>query len=343
MPAAPARAAPAAVPAPAPGSPAAGLPAAGFLAPVLLPPVVVPVLAMTRPNTDTPAGFGTAVAAYVIWGFLPLYLAGLAHVPALEVVAHRILWSIPVAGAILWATGRTSDLRAALASPRTLGMAAVTAALITINWGTYIWAVTSGYALDAALGYYMNPLFNVLLGAVILKEALSRAQLAAIALAVAGVAILTVAGGRVPVAAIIITLSWGTYAYCKKMLPIGPNQGFLLEVLLLAPFAALTLAVIAAQGTGHFFTGAPADGWLLMGTGVVTAVPLILFAYGARGLKLSTIGMLQYIAPTMILLTAVFLFGERFGTAQSIAFPLIWAALVIYTVSLVRQVRAARR
>ena len=298
---------------------------------------------MTQPNHDTPAGFGFALSAYVFWGFLPLYLATLNHVPAVEVVAHRIIWSIPVAGLSLWATGRTSDLRAAIANPRMLGMAAVTAVLISINWGTYIWAVTSGFALDAALGYYMNPLFNVLLGALVLKERLSRAQLAAIALAAVGVAVLTLASGRVPVAAIIITLSWGTYAYFKKMLPIGPNQGFLLEVLILAPFALTVIAVLTVQGTGHFFSPSVADGWLLMGTGIATAVPLILFAYGAKGLRLSTIGMLQYIAPTMIFLTAVFIFGEPFGAAERIAFPMIWAALVIYSISMLQQAREARR
>ncbi|WP_043539643.1 EamA family transporter RarD [Salinarimonas rosea] len=299
-------------------------------------------MAAPATNEDTAAGFGFAVSAYVLWGFLPLYMKALAHVPPVEVVAHRILWSVPVAAAILWATGRTGDLRRALASPRTLGMAAITAAFITVNWGTYVWAVGAGYALDAALGYYINPIFSVFLGAVLLKERLSPAQLAAIALAAAAVVLLTVQSGRVPVAALALTVSWGGYAFFKKWLPIGPNQGFLLEVLVLSPVAIVVLATIAARGESHFFTGAPSDGWLLTGTGIVTAVPLILYAYGAKGLRLSTIGILQYIAPTMIFLTAVFLFGEPFGGAQLIAFALIWTALVVYTASLVRRARAAR-
>jgi chloramphenicol-sensitive protein RarD len=221
-------------------------------------------------------------------------------------------------------------------------MAAVTAALISVNWGIYIWAIGSGNALDAALGYYINPLFSVFLGAVFLKERLSVAQLAAIALAAAAVAVLTWENGEVPLAALALTVTWGAYAYFKRSLPIGPNQGFLLEVLILTPFALLLLAVIFARGDGHFLAGSAPDTWLLLGTGLVTAIPLILYAYGAKGLRLSTIGILQYIAPTMIFLTAVLVFGEPFGRAERIAFPMIWAALAIYTVSLVRQARRPR-
>ncbi|MGJ3264944.1 MAG: EamA family transporter RarD [Salinarimonas sp.] len=294
-------------------------------------------------NDDTPAGFGYAVSAYVLWGFLPLYMKALAHVPAIEIVAHRVLWSLPVAGAILLATGRTSDLGRALASPRTLAMAAVTAAFISMNWGIYVWSIGAGYALDAALGYYINPLFSVFLGAVLLKERLSPTQIAAIVLAAAAVAVLTLQSGRVPWAALALTVSWGGYAFFKKWLPIGPNQGFLLEVLILAPIALGVLALISWRGEGHFFAGSIADGWLLVGTGLVTAVPLVLYAYGAKGLRLSTIGILQYIAPTMIFLVAVFVFGEAFGRAELVAFSMIWAALVIYTVSLLRQARAGAR
>ena len=290
---------------------------------------------------DTARGFGFAVAAYLLWGAMPVYMKALAHVPPSEVVAHRVIWSIPVAGAILWASGRTGDLRAALREPRTMAMAAVTAAIISLNWGIYVWAIGAGVALDAALGYYINPLFSVFLGAVLLKERLTRAQVAAIALAALAVGVLTWETGRVPVAALGLTLTWGAYAYFKRSLPIGPNQGFLLEVLLLAPFALVWLAVLGLRGEAHFGAAA-GDSWLLAGTGIVTAVPLILYAYGAKGLRLSTIGILQYISPTLIFLTAVFVFGEDFGPAERIAFPMIWAALALYTLSAVRTARAAR-
>jgi chloramphenicol-sensitive protein RarD len=296
-------------------------------------------MAVPPSNGDTGRGFAFAVSAYLLWGFLPVYMKALAHVPPVEVVAHRVIWSVPVAGAILWATGRTGDLGRALREPRTLGMAALTAAIISVNWGIYVWAIGSGNALDAALGYYINPLFSVFLGAVLLKERLSGAQMAAIALAAAAVVVLTWESGQVPLAALALTVTWGAYAYFKRSLPIGPNQGFLLEVLILTPFALMLLAVILARGEGHFAAGTTSDTWLLLGTGVVTAVPLILYAYGAKGLRLSTIGILQYISPTMIFLTAVLVFGEPFGRAERIAFPMIWTALAIYTVSLVRQAR----
>jgi chloramphenicol-sensitive protein RarD len=289
-----------------------------------------------RENTDTPQGLAFAISAYVLWGFLPLYMKLLAHIPAAEVVAHRVLWSVPVAGLLLVVLGRTSDLRAALTSPRTLVMACVTAALISVNWGIYVWSIASGHALDAALGYYINPLFSIALGALLLRERLTRTQLAAIALAAAAVVVLTLEAGRLPWAAVGLTLSWGFYALFKRMLPVGPNQGFMLEVLILTPPALGYLAYMSATGGTHF---AGFDMLLLMGCGLVTAVPLIVYANGAKLLRLSTIGILQYIAPTMIFLVAVFAFGEEFGRARMIAFPMIWAALVIYSIPLIRQLR----
>jgi chloramphenicol-sensitive protein RarD len=220
-----------------------------------------------------------------------------------------------------------------------LGMAVVTACLISVNWGIYVWAIANGYALDAALGYYINPLFSVFLGAVLLGERLSRLQIAAVALAAAAVLILTLASGRVPLVAFGLTVSWGAYAFFKKALPIGPNQGFLLEVLILMPAALAYLGWLGLQGEGHFLGGTTRDLWLLLGTGVVTAVPLLVYANGAKLLRLSTIGILQYIAPTMIFLTAVLIFGEAFDPARRVAFPMIWLALVIYTGSMLRRPR----
>ncbi|AUQ55925.1 EamA family transporter RarD [Phaeobacter inhibens] len=291
-------------------------------------------------NKDTPQGLAFAVSAYLMWGFLPLYMKVLAHMPAAEVVAHRVIWSVPVAGALLIILRRTRDLRAALTSPRVLMMGAVTAALISVNWGIYVWSIATGHALDAALGYYINPLFSVMLGAVLLGERLSPAQLVAIGLAALAVLVLALDAGRLPWAAIGLTLSWGFYAFFKKSLPVGPNQGFMLEVLILTPPALAYLAYLTVTGGAHF-GGDFSDTALLLGCGVVTAVPLITYANGAKLLRLSTIGILQYIAPTMIFLAAVFVFGEEFGRARMIAFPMIWLALVIYSVSLLRQMRRA--
>lgn len=294
---------------------------------------------MTATNEDTLRGFAFAVTAYVLWGFLPFYLKMVAHVSPAEVIVHRILWSVPIAAAVLLITRRTNDLRVALTTPRMLGMAAVTAALISVNWGIYVWAIATGHTLDAALGYYINPLFSVLLGSVLLRERLSRAQLLAVLLAAAAVAYLTWQTGRLPLVAIGLTFSWGFYGFFKKSLPIGPNQGFLLEVLILTPPALAYLAWLTFTGESHFLAGNARDTWLLMFGGVATAVPLMIFANGAKGLRLSTIGVLQYIAPTMIFLVAVFVFGEPFGPARMVAFPMIWAALILYTASLLTQAR----
>lgn len=293
-------------------------------------------------NSDSPRGLALAVGTYVIWGFLPLYMKALAHVPPAEVIAHRVLWSLPIAGAVLIWQRRTDQVVAALRQPRLLGMAMLTAALISINWLIYVWAIGNDHAMDAALGYYINPLFSVLLAALILKEKLSPLQWSAILLAFSAVVLLTVEAGRLPLVALGLTFSWGFYAFFKRSLPLGPNQGFTLEVLLLMPFALGYVIWLTMAGRSHF-GGDAVDTLLLIGCGLVTAIPLLLYANAAKLVRLSTIGILQYIAPTMIFLTAVLLFGEPFEGARLIAFPMIWAALVIYSVALIRQAGARRR
>ncbi|UWQ49840.1 EamA family transporter RarD [Leisingera caerulea] len=292
----------------------------------------------TSENMDTPRGLAFASTAYLMWGFLPLYMKALSHIPAAEIVTHRVIWAVPVAGALLIVLRRTKDLQAALKNPRMLGMACITAALISVNWGIYVWSIAAGRALDAALGYYINPLFSIALGALLLREPLSKAQLAAVALAAGAVVLLTLDAGRVPWVAVGLTLTWGFYAFFKKSLPIGPNQGFLLEALILLPPALGYFVYLTVTGAGSF-GGSAFDTSMLLGCGVVTAVPLIVYANGAKLVRLSTIGILQYIAPTMIFLMAVLVFGEEFGQARMIAFPMIWAALVIYTVPMVQQMR----
>ena len=284
---------------------------------------------------DSAAGLGFAVSAYVLWGFLPLYMKLLSHIPPAEVVAHRVVWSVPIAGLVLILLGRTGDLRAALSSPRTILLGCLTAALISVNWGIYVWAITSGNALEAALGYYINPLFSIFLGAVLLHERVSGLQWVAIALAACAVLVLTIAGGKVPFAALALTFSWGFYAFCKKSLPIGPNQGFLLEVLILLGPALAYWTYLTGTGTSNFAT-TWRDTLLLLGCGAVTAIPLLLYANGAKRLRLTTTAIMQYIAPTMIFLVAVFLFDEPFGTPRAIAFPMIWSAVAIYLFTVFR-------
>ncbi len=292
-------------------------------------------------HTDTAAGLVYALMAYGLWGFLPLYMKLLSHISPAEIVAHRVIWSIPIAAVVLMVTRRTRDLATALRSPRTLALAGLTAGLVAVNWSVYVWAITSGRALDASLGYYINPIFSVLLGAVILREKLDGLQKLSVAIAAVAVAILTVASGTVPIAALALTVSWGFYALLKRSLAIGPNQGFMLEVLILSPLALGYVVWLGVQGTGQF-VGNVSDTLLLLGCGAVTAVPLIFYANGAKGLRLTTIAMLQYIAPTMIFLIAVFVFGEPFGTARMIAFPLIWLSLAVFSFSLLKSRRAKR-
>ncbi|MDO9417535.1 EamA family transporter RarD [Pararhizobium sp.] len=285
---------------------------------------------------DTPRGFAFALAAYLMWGFLPFFMKAVGHIPAFEVVAHRIVWSVPIAGAVLLLLGRTGDIRTALRTPRMMAMAALTATVVTINWGIYVWAIGAGRAIETALGYYINPLLSVFLGAVLLSEKLTKAQMAAIGLAVAAVAVLAVDAGGLPWVSLGLALSWGIYAFLRKTLPVGPNEGFFLEVMILSVPAIGYIIYLETSGQGHFGDTGLSDVLWLMATGIVTAVPLMTYANGAKLLRLSTIGIMQYIAPTMIFLIAVFVFDEPFGPAKLVAFVLIWIALAIYSISMLK-------
>lgn len=290
-------------------------------------------------NEDSARGFAFALTAYLLWGFLPIYMKAVAHMSPFEVLAHRVVWSVPVAGIVLLILRRTSELKAAFRSPRTLMMAGLTAALITVNWGVYVWAISVDRALDTALGYFINPLFSIFLAAVLLKERLQPVQLVAIALVVVAVAILTYDAGGLPWASLVLTVSWGFYAFFRKTLPVGPNQGFFLEVLILTPFALAYIVYAEMSGSGHLIHSSMSDTLLLAATGVITAGPLMIYANGAKLLRLSTIGIMQYIAPTMIFLIAVFVFHEPLSMVKLGAFVLIWSALAIYSWSMLMQAR----
>lgn len=285
---------------------------------------------MTSEAPDTARGFAFATSAYLIWGLiLPVYMKTLAAVPPLEIVAQRIVWAIPFAAAILWWLGKFEGLSPAFRSPRTLLLAALTAGIISVNWGIYVYAIVSGQALDAALGYYINPLVNILLGALFLGERPTRRQGVAIGLAALAVLILTAEAGGLPWISLVLAFSFGTYGLLRKILPIGATEGFFVEVVLLAVPCLAIIAWTVATGTSHFISNG-GEAWLLVGAGPLTAVPLILFAAGARILDYSTVGILQYIAPTALFLTAVFVFGEPFSGWQLTAFALIWTGVAVY-------------
>ncbi|QNN68677.1 EamA family transporter RarD [Sphingomonas lutea] len=290
---------------------------------------------------DARRGFLYGFGAYSLWGVLPIYFKQLTAIPSVSIVAHRILWSVPFLLALLLMGGKTADLRAALANRRTLAWLALTATLIGINWLLYIYAVTSGHILAGSLGYYLNPLANVLLGRFILHERLSRLQWAAIAIAAAGVSALAVGALAQLWISLTLCVSFATYGLLRKLAPVDAVTGLTVETLLLLPLAIAWLA-------WHAFAGAPLFGdnrtitlFLIM-SGAATAIPLILFTAAARLIPYSTLGMLQFLAPTLQFLCAVFLYDEPFGTAHAIAFGAIWTALVLYVFSLVREARLNR-
>jgi chloramphenicol-sensitive protein RarD len=288
--------------------------------------VVTPAIAPSEARIGFIAGMG----AYLIWGVLPFYLRLLQGVPAADVLAHRILWSVLVVVALIaWLNG-WDKLRAALRQPRLLLMLLASAVCIAINWLVYTWAILDGHAIDTSLGYFINPLVSVLFGVVLLGERLQKLQWAAVALAALGVAVLTLYRGALPLVSLALALSFGTYGLIRKQAAVDAATGLFLETLMLAPVAMLWIAA-----TPQGFTGWPPVtlGILALG-GVATAVPLMLFGVAARRLQLSTLGLMQYVAPTMVLLEAVLIFGEVLDPARLAAFCCIWAGLALYTWSL---------
>lgn len=277
------------------------------------------------------SGFIAALSAYIIWGIFPLYMKAVAHIPVMEVVVHRIVWSVPLALLVIIAIGHVRDLWVALKSPKMLAMACLTSALITANWSIYIWAIANNHAVDAALGYYINPLFNVMLGLIFLRERLNGVQWCAVGLAVVAVLILTINAGGLPWVAMLLPVTFGFYAFFRKSLPIGPTEGFALETLIMVIPAMVVAGYFIASGHDHFFHGSWQDVGLLILAGPFTAIPFILFAVGAKTLNLTTLGLMQYLTPTFLFFIAIFVFHEPFSLVQLGAFSLIWIGLIIYT------------
>jgi len=287
----------------------------------------------TAPARPTAAsGLAAAIGAFVLWGIFPLYLKPLSDVSALQIMAHRIVWCCLLVFAWLGLRGELTEVRDALADPATRRRLMASALLISMNWLVYVWAVTHGHTVEASLGYFINPLLNVVLGVLLLHERLSRPQWVAIALAAAGVAYLTVFAGRPPWIALVLAASFGTYGLIRKVVNVESVPGLAAETLLLAPFALGFLLWIEAQGSGSFGHVGAGVNALLVGSGLVTALPLALFAYGARLIPYSTIGVVQYIGPTLQLLIGVLVFHEPFSRNRAVGFVMIWTALAIYAV-----------
>ena len=280
--------------------------------------------------TTTTKGFTATAAAFTMWGVFPLYFHALHQVSPFQVIAHRVVWSCLFV--IIWMTmrGELSSLRAALADRSVVWRLAASATLITVNWVVYVWAIMNDHVVEGSLGYFINPLVNVLLGVALLSERLTRAQWTAVALAATGVAYLTIVARSPPWIALTLALSFGTYGLIRKVVKVESLPGLATETLLLLPFAVVYLLWCESAGRGALGHAGPAGAALLIGTGPLTAVSLFLFAYGTRLIPYSTVGLLQYIAPTLQLACGVFAFHERFERTRAVGFALIWAALLIY-------------
>jgi chloramphenicol-sensitive protein RarD len=282
------------------------------------------------PAAPPKSGLVPAVAAFLAWGLFPIYFHALHGVPSTEILAHRIVWSAVFLSVLVTLAGRWGEWKHALSRWQTARVYLLSTSLVTVNWLLYIWAVSTGQVLEASLGYFINPLVNVLFGVFFLGEKLRPRQAAAFGLAGVGVLVLVARLGVFPWLALALALTFGGYGLVRKMAGIDPLVGLLVETSLVAPLGLGLICFVAFKGTGALGRD-PFTTLLLCGAGVVTAMPLIWFARGVRGLKLSTIGLIQYLAPTLQFLSAVVLFHEPFGAAHAAAFGCIWVSLALYS------------
>ena len=277
-------------------------------------------------------GIVYATWAYIAWGLFPLYFRQVADVPALEVVVHRTLWALVVVLSLLALRRQWGWLGVVIRQPRVLGAFALSAVLLSGNWLTYVWAVQNQHVVDASLGYFILPLVNVALGCVFLRERPRPGQWLAVAVAAAGVLWLAVQGGRLPWIALVLALTFGFYGLLRKVAVLGALEGLTLETLMLAPVAAIVLGWWTWHGQGALAHADVATlGWLVL-AGPLTAAPLLLFAAGARRIPMATLGILQYISPTLQFALGVWVFNEAFEPGRVVGFVLIWTALLIYSV-----------
>ena len=280
---------------------------------------------------ETALGLIYAAAAFLIWGLSPIYWKALGPVPALEIIMHRVVWSFGLFVGLLLLQRRWHEFVEVLKNGRIMLTLLATAIIMSGNWLLYIWAVNSNHMLQASLGYYINPLLNVVLGMLFLGERLRRLQIIAVLLAAAGVLYLTVSYGRFPWISFILALAFGFYGLIRKAAPVGPLVGLAVETLLLSLPAAFYLLYLYIQGSGAMFRESPGLDLLLIGCAPITAVPLLFFNLGAKRIYLSTLGLMQYIAPSCMFFLAVFFYDESFSAAQVMTFVMIWTALGIYS------------
>jgi chloramphenicol-sensitive protein RarD len=273
--------------------------------------------------------------AFFVWGVLPFYWKALGSVPALEILAHRILWSFIFISIVL-AFRKKTQFKQVLGDPTVRKRMSITSALIGLNWGTYVYAVNSERLVEASMGYYINPILSVFLGIIILKERLNLLQVVAFLFACAGVVYLTLDYGRFPWISVVLACAFALYGLFKKMTDVESMSGLMIETMFLSPIAAFIILSGALSGRGALLNASVGSDLLLIGAGVVTTMPLYWFAQGTKRIRLSSVGFLQYIAPSLMLLIGVFVYREIFTSAHLISFGLVWCGLALYTISLMR-------
>ncbi len=297
----------------------------------------------SSPPAPTRAAFISAVACYVMWGFMPLLFIGQAAIgfSAPEILSHRALWSVLFAGGLVLLAGQSAQVRTALSQLRTLAWLALATVLIAFNWGVYVWATTHHATLEASLGYYINPLLNMMLGMWLFRERIDRWGWVAIGLAAVGVLFQALALGRPPWISIALALSFGTYGVIKKRIAVDAQAGLFIECLLLLPFGVVFVAWLQMQGLGHGFASLEGFGWALL-NGPATVLPLVLFGWAARRMPLSTMGFIQFLAPTLQFCIGVAL-GEAFTPLRAVSFAFIWLGAGVFAAAALLRARAVRR
>ncbi|WP_163527564.1 EamA family transporter RarD [Halobacillus ihumii] len=290
---------------------------------------------------DSKLGILYTAGAYIIWGFLPIYWKLLQQLPAFEILANRIVWSFVFMLAVVTTLNKWKPLIAeskrVWANKRSLIGITLASFTISLNWLTYIWAVNNNHVVEASLGYYINPLVSILLGMIVLKETFSKPQWIAFILAASGVLYMTLHFGSVPWVALLLALSFGSYGLLKKLVPLNAMFGLTIETMIVTPIAFIYL--IDNQGSPPDIEWVSVTSLLILGSGIATAIPLLLFAAGAKRIPLSMVGFLQYFAPTIMLFLGVFLYNEPFTSVHLVSFALIWAGLAVYTVSRMKRLR----
>ncbi|EJK2116700.1 MULTISPECIES: EamA family transporter RarD [Vibrio] len=284
-----------------------------------------------------------AIGAYTMWGIAPIYFKSISSVSALEILSHRVVWSFFLLAALLHFGRNWRTVSAVITNKSKMLYLVSTAILVGVNWLIFIWAVNANHMLDASLGYYINPLFNVLLGMIFLGERLRKLQWFAVALAACGVLVQLVMFGSVPIVAIALAMSFGVYGLLRKKVSVDAQTGLFIETLVMLPAAAIYLLFIASTPTSNLLDNPASLNILLVAAGVVTTLPLLCFTGAATRLKLSTLGFFQYIGPSLMFLLAVLIYGEAFTSDKAITFAFIWGALVLFSFDGLRNNRNVRR